>query len=63
MVNQAKRSSMLLEHWEARRHEVFEGSQELGQLLRIMKKSIYFRRKSRGRRRPQLGKGGEFVTH
>lgn len=43
--------------------EFFEGSQELGQLLRIMEKSIYFRRKSRGRRRPQLGKGGEFVTH
>lgn len=57
MVNQAKRSSMLLEHWEARRHGVFEGSQELGQLLRTTKKSIYLRRKSRGRKRPQLGEG------
>lgn len=33
---------------------MFEGSQELGQLLRIMKKMIYLRRKSRGRKRPQL---------
>lgn len=54
---------MLLEHWEARRHGVFEGNQELGQLLRTMKKSIYLRKKSRGRKRPQLREGEEFVTH
>lgn len=47
---------MLLEHWEARRHGVFEGSQELVQLLRIMKK-IYIFKKEKPRQEKTTARG------
>lgn len=43
--------------------ELFREVGSWGSYWRIMKKSIYLKRKSRGGKRPELGEGGMVVTH